>query len=175
MNNQTSQFAIREEEEKDFKAISRLLEEAFAKDPHSDHQEAILAERLRGSASYIRQLSLVAIANGKVVGYLMMSKAKVGEETALALAPLAVLPFFQKQGIGTSLVETAHEIASKLGYSLSLVLGEPLYYSRFGYKPSTGFGIKSPFDVPEENYMAISLNGQTKIYEGKVVYGEAFG
>lgn len=80
MNNQTSQFAIGEEEEKDFKAISRLLEEAFAKDSHSDHQEAILVERLRGSASYIRQLSLVAIANGKVVGYLMMSKAKVGRK-----------------------------------------------------------------------------------------------
>lgn len=72
------------------------------------------------------------------------------------------------------MVETANEIASKLGYSLSLVLGDPLYYSRFGYKPSTGLGIKSPFDVPEENYMAISLNGETKIYEGGV-YDEAFG
>ena len=105
----------------------------------------------------------------------MMSKAKVGEETALALAPLAVLPSFQKQGIGTSLVETANEIASKLGYSLSLVLGDSLYYSRLGYKPSTGFGIKIPFDVPEENCMAISLNGENKIYEGEVVYDEAFG
>lgn len=87
MKNQTSQFAIREEEEKDFEAISRLLEKAFAKDPHSDHQEAIIVERLRSLTSYIRQLSLLAIAEGKVVGYLMMSNAKVGEETALAMAP----------------------------------------------------------------------------------------
>lgn len=175
MKNQTAQFAIREEEEKDFEAISRLLEEAFAADPHSDHQEAMLVERLRSSSSYIRKLSLVAVAKVEVVGYLMMSKAKVGNETALALAPLAVMPGFQKQGIGTSLVKAAHEKAAALGYQLSLVLGDPRYYSRFGYKTSNEYGIKSPFDVPKENYMAISLNGQSKLYEGEVVYDEAFG
>lgn len=61
-----------------------------------------------------------------------------------------------------------------LGYSLSLVLGDPHYYSRFGYKASDEFGIKSPFDVPKENYMAVSLTGQNMVFEGEVVYDEAF-
>lgn len=98
MDREKPTISIRVEEAKDFEAIKRLLEEAFLSSPHSDHQEAALVSKLRESASYIKELSLVATKGEEVIGYLMMSKVKVGGEIALALAPLAVCPLSKTKG-----------------------------------------------------------------------------
>ena len=82
---------------------------------------------------------MVAEFNKKIVGYILFTKVKVGKTTQLALAPLAVLAQFQKQGIGTSLIKTGHKIAKKMGFEYSILLGNPEYYSRFGYKPASEF------------------------------------
>ena len=100
---------------------------------------------------------------------------KIGEYEELALAPLGILPEYQKQGIGTKLIEQGHKIAKKLGYHYSIVLGSEKYYTKFGYIPASQYGIKAPFEVPNENFMAIKLNDFEKEITGTVEYAKEFG
>ena len=109
-----------------------------------------------------------------IVGHILFTKLKVGQTTQLALAPLAVHPDFQRQGIGGALIEEGHRIAAQLGYDYSILLGHPTYYPRFGYQPASRFGIQSPFDVPDENYMAFDLSGRHPQMSGQVEYPPQF-
>ena len=96
----------------------------------------------------------------------------VNQETfqVIALAPIAVHPNFQSKGIGSTLVNKANA----LGEALVIVLSHPQFYSRFGFKPSSNFGLKSPFSVPEENFMVKLLTNYLSKYKAEVVYPEAF-
>ena len=87
------------------------------------------------------------------------TKAVVKDTTLLALAPLSVLPDYQNKGIGLALMKAGHAIARKLGYEYSVVLGYPQYYSKVGYIPASKLGIEAPFEVEDEYFMALSLNG----------------
>lgn len=78
-------------------------------------------------------------------------------KTSLALAPLAVLPEFQNNGIGRILLTEAHKKAVSLGFESIVVLGHKNYYTKFGYCKAINFGIKFPFDVPTEFCMIIEL------------------
>ena len=130
---------------------------------------------LRKSNGFIPKLSLVAIQDNKIVGYILFTKVKIGRYEELALAPLGILPEYQKKGIGKKLIEKGHEIAKKLGYHYSIVLGSETYYSKSGYVPAIEYGIKAPFDVPDENFMAIKLNNTDKEIIGIVEYAKEFG
>ena len=88
---------------------------------------------------------------------LCLQQQKVGNDTVLVLAPLAILPAFQKQGIGSALINKGHQIAKELGYEYCLVLGSEHYYPRFGYLPAEQFGIKVPKGIPSINFMAKKL------------------
>ncbi len=92
----------------------------------------------------------------------------------LALAPLSVATKYQKLGIGSNLIQEGHKIAKTMGYEYSILLGYPSYYSKFGYKPVHIFGIKSPFDVPKEFYMAINLQGKSTNLNAVVQYPQEF-
>ncbi|MEM6347139.1 MAG: N-acetyltransferase, partial [Bacteroidota bacterium] len=94
----------------------------------------------------------------------------------LSLAPVAVLPKQQGQGIGAMLIEEAHRIARSLGHERIILLGHADYYPRFGYQICANYGIKLPFEVPDENCMVIGLkeNALTGV-GGEVVYPKAFG
>lgn len=174
-----SHLIIRQEETKDHKAVFNLVKEAFAAMEHSDHKEQYLVERLRNSDAFIPELSLVAEIDGQIAGYILLTRLAVKDGTrqflSLALAPVAVHPAFQNKGIGRSLIEHAHHIADNLGYSSVILLGHADYYPRFGYVPTVQYGIKLPFDVPDENCMVKVLNpdtfGDTK---GIVEYPGAF-
>ena len=102
----------------------------------------------------------------------------MSEETTypiIGLAPLAVLPQFQKQGIGAALVQEALKIAEERGESLVVVLGNPKYYGRFGFEPSVAFRISSPFKVADEYFMVERLTTyQPHLMNGKVVYPPTF-
>lgn len=87
---------------------------------------------------------------------------------------MSVLPEYQKRGIGTALIKEGHRIARKLGYGFSVVLGSEKYYSRLGYLPADGFGIRPPFDVPRENFMACKLNENAPDIWGVIRYAEEF-
>ena len=166
---------IRQESQKDYEEVYRVVKTAFEMAEHSDGNEQDLVVALRNSDSFIPELSLVAVKEDKIVGYILFTKIKIENHEEIALAPLAVLPEYQKQGIGSMLIEQGHKIAKQLGYHYSIVLGSENYYPKFGYIPAIQYGIQAPFDVADENFMAIKLNATDTEIEGVVQYAKEFG
>ena len=166
---------IRQEHNKEFHSIYALVKAAFESAEHADGNEPDLVNALRKSDSYIPELSLVAEIDGKIVGHIMFTKLKIGNQVQLALAPLSVLPDYQKQGIGTALIQEGHTRARALGYEYSVVLGSEKYYPRTGYLPAKDYGIFAPFDVPDENFMACKLSENAPAVCGIVQYAKEFG
>lgn len=170
-----NKLLIRPELETDYEVIRDIVAESFSSAPHTDGDEHNLIDRIRKTDDYIPGLSLVAVYDGHIVGHIMMSRIYVDDREALALAPLAVLPQFQGRGVGSRLVKEAHKLAMILGYEFSVVLGDPAYYSRFGYTTVSTFGVLAPFDVPESYFMVSKFNDNTLIPTGIVKYSKAFG
>lgn len=168
-------MVIRQETSRDQQAVYDLVKTAFATAAHTDGNEHELVNALRRSEAFIPELSLVAEVGGKLVGHVLFTKAHVGDAVVLALAPLSVLPQYQRQGVGTALVREGHRLAQVLGYGWSIVLGSPAYYPRLGYSPADTFDIRSPFDVPRENYMARKLSENAPKLRGVVRYAKEFG
>lgn len=166
---------IRKEERNDYEAVYEVIKKAFEGAMHSDGTEQDLVVRLRDCEAFIPELSLVAEINGTVVGHILFTKVEIGDTVQLALAPLAVLPEYQKQGIGQALIQAGHKKASELGYEYSVVLGSELYYPRFGYEPASNYGIRPPFYVPSTNYMVCTLQENVREVAGGVIYSEPFG
>ena len=166
---------IRQETEKDYGEVCKLIKQAFLSPEHSDSTEPDLVVSLRKSVSFIPELSLVAVENDKIMGHILFTKITIGGNVELALAPLAVLPDHQKRGIGSALIAEGHRIAKALGYDYSVVLGSPRVYGKAGYIPASVYGIKPPFAVSDENFMAIKLKRDAKALDGTVKYDDAFG
>ena len=166
---------IRQEHNEEFHSIYALVKAAFESAEHADGNEPDLVNALRKSDSYIPELSLVAEIDGKIVGHIMFTKLKIGNQVQLALAPLSVLPDYQKQGIGTALIQEGHTRARALGYEYSVVLGSEKYYPRTGYLPAKNYGIFAPFNVPDENFMACKLSENAPAVCGIVQYAKEFG
>ncbi|MCF2875810.1 MULTISPECIES: GNAT family N-acetyltransferase [unclassified Tenacibaculum] len=170
---------IRQERITDFKEVFSLIKEAFKDEQFSDHKEQFLVERLRKSEAFIPELSLVAEVDGKIVGHILITKLKIknalNEFESLALAPVSVLPTYQKRGIGGKLIIEAHQKATGLGYKSIVLLGHENYYPRFGYKQASEYGIELPFEVPKENCMVIELvEDGLKGVSGTVEYPKEF-
>ena len=166
---------IRTEQQADYDSVYQVVKNAFKTAEQSDGNEQDLVNALRKSSAFIPELSLVSETNGKIVGHIMFTKLQIGGHTALALAPLSVLPQYQRQGIGTSLILEGHRIAKQLGYSYSVVLGSEKYYPRMGYLPAETFGIKPCFEVPSKNFMAYKLCENAPVISGVVKYAKEFG
>lgn len=171
---------IRQETEEDFRQVQEVVRLAFQGVEESDHTEHLLVERLRRSDAYIPQLSLVAETDGRIAGHVLLSEVKVvsGSDvhTVLSVAPLSVLPAYQRKGIGGMLLREAHKRALELGYGAVLLLGHEDYYPRFGYGRASMFGIRFPFDAPDACCMAMELKaGGLDGIHGMVHYPDAFG
>ncbi len=166
---------IRREQPADYNRVYHIIKEAFANTEYSDGNEQDLVIELRKSNSFIPELSLVAVEKDKIVGHILFTKALVNNIEILALAPLSVLPEYQNKGIGLSLIKQGHITAHKLGYKYSVVLGHSKYYSKAGYAPASQYGIKAPFEVEDENFMAICLSENKTKLDGMIEYDKAFG
>lgn len=170
---------IRQEQSSDFDQVDNVIKHAFKDEKLSDQTEHLLVRRLRKSAAFIPELSLVAEDKGKVIGHILLSKVSIQNESelfnSLALAPVSVLPEYQNQGIGGKLINAAHDIARKLGHSSVVLLGHEDYYPRFGYELSKNFGVKFPFEAPEKNCFILELNKDSlKEVSGTVKYPKEF-
>jgi len=145
---------IRREEPQDIGAIRHVNEQAFG---GSGEVNAIDALRDRGAAT----LSLVAVIDDRVVGHLFFSPATIElpdrSWSALGLAPLSVLPEYQRQGIGTALMNAGLEECRRLGHERVVVLGHPTYYPRFGFVTARPRGIDNEYNAPEEAFMILEL------------------
>lgn len=166
---------IRQEQPEDYERVYHVVKEAFATAEHSDGTEQDLVAALRKSGSFLPELSLVAVEDGEIVGHILFTKAAVGGTEVLALAPLSVLPDYQNRGIGLSLIREGHRIARRLGYEYSVVLGHPKYYPKAGYVPASLYGVRAPFAVKDENFMIVSLGGNSNPLNGVMEYDPAFG
>lgn len=167
-------FNIRPETEQDYSAIRQLIVTAFENVPHSDGTEQDLVERLRQSESFVPELALVAENQGAIIGYILLTEIHIDEQVGLALAPLAVSPASQQQGVGRQLIETAHQVAERLGYRYSLVLGSNEYYPKFGYTQADSYGVKAPFDVPAHYFMLKIFGNKPQNLAGTAIYPKVF-
>lgn len=172
---------VRAENSCDFQIIDEIIIQAFRGAQHTDNDEHNLVRRLRASSSYIPELSLVAETEGGIVGHIAFSRISICSSDnhiieSLALAPVSVCPQFQNIGVGSALIREGHRIAAKNRYESVVVLGHPSYYPKFGYQRASYWGIRPPFNVSDEVYMAIELKvGALNKAEGVVKYPAAFG
>jgi len=131
---------IRSERVSDYSSIANVNYEAFLGWRPDDHfvTEYILVDLLRHNPMYDPELSLVAEYNGRVVGHVLFSPFKFivlgQEQLGVVLAPVAVIPEYQRKGIGKMLIEEGHRIAREKGFTFSLLCGHLEYYPKFGYK-----------------------------------------
>ena len=170
---------IRQETVEDYEKVFELITAAFQDEEYTDHREQYLVERLRKSVAFVTELSLVAEINGRLVGHILLSKITIRNEKetygSLALAPVSVAKNYRKQGIGGDLIKKAHKKAYELGFDSVILLGHADYYPRFGYQSASKFGIRLPFDAPDENFMALELRKDgLKSVSGRVEYPPEF-
>jgi len=154
-------IVVRQETNEDFERVYEVVKTAFLNAEHTNGDEQNLVTRLRKSAAFIPELSLVAVIDDKIVGHTMFTKIKIKngaeEYASLVLAPVSVVTEMQGKGIGTKMIIEGHKTAKRLGYGSVILVGHPSYYPRFGYVPASRFGITAPFDVPDEAFMVCEL------------------
>jgi predicted N-acetyltransferase YhbS len=171
----TLNIFIRQEQEKDIDAVYQVVKTAFETMELASGDEQDLVNRLRESNAFIPELSLVAEQDGKIIGHILFTRMKIGEHVSLALAPVAVLPDCQGQGVGNKLILEGHRIAKELGYRSVIVVGHPRYYPRFGYRPASRWMIAAPFKVPDEAFMAFELaDAGLEGVSGEIEYAKEF-
>lgn len=170
---------IRTEQQADHNAIFHLIREAFSTDPHSDKREHFLVNSLREKGHHLPDLCLVAEREQTILGHLFMSKVHIRSPhnrfDALALAPVTVLPQYQRQGIGSALIIKAIEKAKEHSHLRIVLIGHEDYYPRFGFDLAARHDVEFPFEVPSENGFILGLNsGALKGVEGLVQYPPDF-
>ena len=152
---------IRQENAEDFSRIYELVKVAFQTAAVTSGQEQELVGKLRNSANYIPELALVAEENGGLLGHIMLTRTLVvdGDHKAevLFLGPISVVEEYRRRGIGSALMRQSLKLAGELGYEAVVLVGDPAYYHRFGFKTSADWGIRHVLDIPAEFVMACEL------------------
>ncbi|NMG06079.1 GNAT family N-acetyltransferase [Brasilonema sp. UFV-L1] len=153
--------------------IHQVITDAFGRT-----QEAELVDKIRNSPNFIPELSLVALENGDVLGHILFSRIFINaphQIPALALAPLAVKPQRQRQGIGSQLVQVGLSKCRQSDYPIVVVVGNPHYYRRFGFQKASQFGLHSSLPIPDEAFMILELKPSALInINGNVCYPAYF-
>lgn len=170
---------IRQERSEDYDKVYELVRTAFACAKHTNYDEQNLVVRLRSSAAFVPELSLVAEVKGKIIGHILFTRAVVREgareHETLVLAPLAVAPDYQGKGIGGRLIEAGHRVARELGFQSAMLVGHPTYYPRFGYRPAEAFGIMTDLELPADVFMVCELaEGGLAGVRGRVEFAPEF-
>ncbi len=157
-------IAIREERPHDLEAVRRINEIAFEQGP-----EVAIVDELRKSCR--EYCSFVAVDQDIVVGHIVFTPVTLdgSRVTGMGLAPMAVLPSYQNQGIGFLLVRQGLQHLQQSGCPFVIVLGHPEYYPRFGFEPASHYKLKSQWDgVPDEAFMVVVFDRDVLPGEGGI-------
>ncbi|WP_041939101.1 MULTISPECIES: GNAT family N-acetyltransferase [Frankia] len=168
---------VRREIAGDAAAIRTVVGTAFARPVEQDllPAEVTLVDELRASAAWIPALSLVATtAAGEIIGQVLCTRAAVDLSPVLAFGPLSVRPDHQRRGVGHALMHAMLGAADALGEPLVGLLGDPGYYSRFGFRPSDACGITAPQPAWGAHFQIRTLTAHGPSPRGRFSYPEAF-
>ena len=170
------EWRTRPETEGDREAIRALHHEAFP-----TLAEAALVDGLRADTeAWVPELSVVATTTeGEVVAHALITRCRVDDQPALVLAPVATRPAYERQGAAAAAVR--HALAAARLHAgeanVVMVLGDPEYYPRFGFRPADELGIRSPYDVPAgplSPHMALALDPGRPVPSGQLRYPDVF-
>ena len=164
---------VRPSTESDLQAIREIHTAAYGR-----ADEAELALRVMANRSPC--VSLVGERDGRIVGHVLFSPVTLEgshfDPPPMGLAPLAVLPESQRDGVGQVLARAGIEVCRKLGAPFAVVLGHPPYYPRFGFAPAAKFGLTYADMPPRDSFMALELTpGSLANRRGRVRYSPEFG
>lgn len=160
---------IRLESPSDAAAIHAVTAAAFLDAPHTAHTEQFIVAALRKAGALA--ISLVAEQGGEVVGHVALSAVSVSDGSTgwFGLGPISVKPELQGKGIGSLLMQAAIRLMHERGAAGCVLVGDPSYYSRFGFKPEPGLVLP---DVPPEYFLALPIG--PSLPRGVVTFHEAF-
>ncbi len=173
-------ISIRQEEEKDFKDVEYLTREAFWDIYKPGCDEHLVLHKIRKVSAFVKELDLIACDKDTIVGNIIYSRARVVNEEnkefeVLCMGPIAVLPSYQNQGIGSLLMEHSIEKARQLGYKGIVIFGNPDYYHRFGFVDAKEYNIQTSWGDNLDAFMALELyENSLKGISGKFFEDEAF-
>lgn len=162
-------IVIRNEIESDIKAISEITKAAFETLPISNHTEQFIINALRNANALT--ISLVAVAGEKVIGHIAFSPVTISDGCPgwYGLGPISVLPEYQRQGIGKSLIREGLSALKSMGAKGCVLVGDPGYYERLGFRSLPELVIEG---VLQENVLALPFEGSKT--SGTVVFHEGF-
>jgi len=160
---------IRDEGPIDIDVIRAVTREAFKLVEHSDQNESEIVEALRNSGAL--SISLVAVEGAEIVGHVAFSPVSIEgvDKGWFGLGPVSVRPDMQQNGIGTALIEEGLQRLLAMSAKGCVVLGDPSYYSRFGFEADSGLFLDG---VPPEYFMRRVFDGDAP--QGRVAYHEGF-
>ena len=164
-------ITVRAQEWDEHKRIASVITRAFAGHPHSDGSEAAIYERLFACLETVA--SYVAVTDtGRIVGHIVFSEVRINGQPCrwCGLGPLSVLPRWQRRGVGCALVEEGLAGLRRMNWDGCVVLGDPAFYGRFGFRHDPRLVYPGP---PPEYFQRIVLNGRKP--QGEVSYSRAFG
>ncbi|WP_267642475.1 GNAT family N-acetyltransferase [Haloarchaeobius amylolyticus] len=172
---------FRPETAADHAAVEAVHRAAFPTD-----DEAALVAALRESDAFVPGLSIVAEADAGIVGHVLFTEVSVSgggrtgrdaarPDAALTLAPVAVSPDRQGEGIGSRLIRHGLDACREAGYECAVLHGDPDFYSRFGFEPAAPYGFSHPFDLPDADFQVLWLTDEENDrIGGRVTYDAAF-
>jgi putative acetyltransferase len=169
---------IRRETTRDADAIRAMTAAAFSRAsdlPGSIPVEATLVDELRAGPAWLPVLSLVAVtSDDEIIGHVLCTRGHVGQAPVLALGPLSVSPDSQRRGVGSALMHAILGAADALGEPLVALLGNPAYYGRFGFRPSTDCQITPPKPQWQPHFQVRLLTAYQPRLRGTFAYAEPF-
>jgi putative acetyltransferase len=168
------EFTIRSESAVDGPAIAAVTVAAFLNAPHTGHTEQFIVSALRKAGQL--SVSLVAELQGEIVGHVAVSPVSISDGAVgwFGLGPISVIPKLQGRGVGSQLMNCALRALKEQGAAGCVLLGEPKFYHRFGFRADPGISLP---DVPPEHFLAMSFGptlpcGTVSYHEGFYARGE---
>lgn len=162
-------LTLRNEQVVDIEAIFNLTKRAFKNAEHTDHNEQFIVNALRDAQQLT--ISLVAELDQHIIGHVAVSPVEIssGAKNWYGLGPISVAPEYQRQGVGKALIQHALQQLQQFNAAGCVVLGDPAYYSKFGFQPHDRLILEG---VPAEYFQALSFD--QSIPQGTVKYHPAF-